>query len=663
MNPSLFRTALAASALLLVVPPALAQSNQASSSLEEITVTGKRLEESLPGLLSRQGVRVDTITAQQIAEHNVVDIAQTLRTLAPGLYVSPKNGPFDYIDASFQGSRTSDILWLVDGVRINNRLYAGTTPLDTLPSSIVERIALIEGGQALFYGTEASAGAIDIVTKGFSDTPEGAVTLGGDTNESGHIDGFYSGAFGRSHFLVYGNGDVSAGFRPFREQDFQPSSSTRDRAYRVYTVGGKYAYDFTDDLRASLSYQYDFAKLDYPSPQIVNQAFNDRNEHILSGKIDYTPSDNLQFFAKGYWHDWSSHFTEYDNIVGQPDKIDVSDSHDPWGYEDYGLNLMSKFTLGSSIDAIAGYDFQRYNGSDAVLVIRPTTQGVSAVFGQVATSEELLPNGKVALGVRCNAPDVGQDATVATLSGRYDLRPDLFVRGQIGTAFRLPTAEELFADDPFDERGNPNLKPERSENLNASIGGYVFDHHLKWEVIGFLRNVHDLIDYGGFDPVTEQSLFENVPGTVRVRGGELDLTADFDAVSANLNYTYAHSVQGSGQQIGRVPVDQVKASVDWHPEEQPFSLSATIVYVGDVYRSGLWDGRENYGGYAVVDLAGRVYLDGDRKQTVTLSIANLFDEEYASGIGTARRDSDDSPYTYWNLGQPRTFSARYTLKF
>jgi hypothetical protein len=37
------------------------------------------------------------------------------------------------------------------------------------------------------------AGAIDIVTKGFSDTPEGAVTLGGDIIESGHFAGFYSG--------------------------------------------------------------------------------------------------------------------------------------------------------------------------------------------------------------------------------------------------------------------------------------------------------------------------------------------------------------------------------------------------------------------------------------------------------------------------------------
>uniref|UniRef100_UPI0013D8E04E TonB-dependent receptor plug domain-containing protein n=2 Tax=Pseudomonadota TaxID=1224 RepID=UPI0013D8E04E len=70
---------------------------------------------------------------------------------APGLSITPKNGPFDYVDISLQGSRTGDVLWLVDGVRINNRLYAGTPPLDTLPSAMVDRIEVLEGGQALFY--------------------------------------------------------------------------------------------------------------------------------------------------------------------------------------------------------------------------------------------------------------------------------------------------------------------------------------------------------------------------------------------------------------------------------------------------------------------------------------------------------------------------------
>jgi len=42
------------------------------------------------------------------------------------------------VDISIQGSRTEDVLWLVDGVRINNRLFGGTTPLDSISTPMIE---------------------------------------------------------------------------------------------------------------------------------------------------------------------------------------------------------------------------------------------------------------------------------------------------------------------------------------------------------------------------------------------------------------------------------------------------------------------------------------------------------------------------------------------
>jgi len=57
----------------------------------------------------------------------IIDVGQSLQTLVPGLYIAQKNGPFDYVDVSLQGSRTDDVLWDRGGVRINNRLYSGTT--------------------------------------------------------------------------------------------------------------------------------------------------------------------------------------------------------------------------------------------------------------------------------------------------------------------------------------------------------------------------------------------------------------------------------------------------------------------------------------------------------------------------------------------------------
>ena len=83
-------------------------------------------------MIERSGVRLQTITSAQIQNGGYYDVGQALQALVPGLFLTPKAGPFDYVTASLEGSRTNEILWLVDGVRISNRLYNGTTPLDTI---------------------------------------------------------------------------------------------------------------------------------------------------------------------------------------------------------------------------------------------------------------------------------------------------------------------------------------------------------------------------------------------------------------------------------------------------------------------------------------------------------------------------------------------------
>jgi outer membrane cobalamin receptor len=642
-----------------------ATASDGTDKVEQVTVTAKKLEEELPDILQVQGIHVDTVTAEQIAKGGYVDVAQALQYVAPGVFLSPKNGPFDYVDVSLQGSRTEDVLWLVDGVRMNNRLYGGTTPLDTLPASIVDRIEVLQGGQALYYGTEAIAGAINIVTKAFSDTPDGAVSMGGDTNDSGHFDGYYRDAFGRSHFVLFADFDISSGFQPFRSQDIQPSDTDRDRAYHLFTLGAKYAYDFSDALRFSTLLQHTSAKLNFSEPELVAVAFNDRDENILTTKLDFTPSDALQLYAKAYYHWWDSHYTEFDNVLGSPGTLSVAEDDGFWGFSDRGVNLMGKFQINGNFDGVVGYDFQNYSGHDAVLVIQQQTESDNAVFAQLATSQNLIDHTVLAIGARYNMPTVGESAAVWSASGKHDFSDAFFIRGEVGTAFRLPTAEELFANDPNDERGDPNLKPETSKSANLSIGGNFGSPHFKWELIGFARDVTNLIDYASYDYSTLQSVFGNVPGTVRVRGGELDLGAAFPDFSVSLDYTYSHSVDESNQQIDGIPVQQAKASFDYHPEQQPFGLTLSAIFVGAEFATGLGadGGRAEYGKYPLVDLAGRYFIDAHRHHIISLRLENVFDRQYATGLGTAESDVDGSTYTFANLGVPRTLEARYTYKF
>jgi outer membrane cobalamin receptor len=631
---------------------------------DELVVTGK-LEQEIPTQLAKQGVRVDVVTAKTILNNQYVDIAQSLQTTVPGLYVSPKNGPFDYVQVSLQGSRTSDVLWLVDGVRINNRLYAGTTPLDTLPASMVEQIEVVEGPQALFYGTQSVAGAINVVTKDFTDHPNGAVAVGGDTNDSYHADGYYRGPGLGGHFVVYGSADGSRGFQSFPTDDYQPSATQRDRAYRLFVVGGKYAYDLGDSLRFTISEQHNQGRLDYMVPELVNTAYNDRNEDILTGKIDYTPSQAFQFYLKGYYHWWRSHYTEFDNDLTTPGALDVVENNGPWGYVDRGVNAVARIQPAPIVNLYVGYDLQNYSGDDAVLVISKHSETVNAVFGEIATTPELIHNFTLAAGVRYNAPTFGQSATVGDVSARWDVTHDFHIKGMLGTAFRLPTAEELFANDPNDERGDPNIKPETSRNASISIGGLVPGiGPLNWEAIGFFRNVKNLIDYESFDPITNQDVFGNVPGTVKVRGGEFVLDgAITNDVSGSASYTYSSAKQDTGLQITRVPVSLAKAQLDYHPQDRQFGLTASMNYVGDIYDNVAGQSHVNYGNYVVFNLSARLFLDRDRHHRVDAGLNNLFDERYATALTQGISDTTGDAYPVPDLGQPRTLIVRYSYSF
>jgi outer membrane cobalamin receptor len=640
-----------------------------TTSLDEVVVTAKSLEDDLPQQLAKYGTRVDSISAAAIQNGGYLDVAGALQALSPGLYISAKNGPFDYVQISLQGSRTSDVLWLVDGIRINNRLYAGTTPLDTLPAGMIDRIEVLNGGQALFYGTQAVAGAINIVTKGFSDHPDGAISLGYDTNQSQQYNGYYRDNVGNNHFVVYATHDQAPGIQPFPDDEFQPSGTDRRRFYKVTSVGGKYSFDFSNNLTFTAAYDHTNANLDFAQPQLTAIAYNQRNEDLVSAKIDFAPSDEFKLYIKDYYHWWYSYYTEFDHGIGSPGALSTIDDHDFWGFKDYGINLLTQIAVNRGFEYLAGYDFQNYTGRDVVLVIQQQTEHVNAFFGQVRTTPDLIPGAHLAAGLRYNIPSVGESAVVWNGSGQYDISKSLFIRANFGTAFRLPTAEELFANDPQDERGNPNLKPETSTNANLSVGGIAAmgAASLRWEFIGFYRDIKNLIDFASFDPDTNQDVFGNVPGTVTTRGLELTLDgAITTSLSGNFSATYNRTRQsGSDVQFKQVPVTQMKLGLDYHPPGAAYGASVNIVHVGDVDDAPLGSdaGSFGYGNYTVVDLGARVFMDSGHHQRVDLHLNNAFDRTYWSSLGHGVDDISGDAYVVHNLTLPRTFGVNYTYSF
>jgi vitamin B12 transporter len=645
---------------------------------ESVAVSAPRLEEELPQQLQQTGVRVQTITSAQLENGGYYDVGQALQALVPGLFLSPKAGAFDYVTASLQGSRTNEILWLVDGVRISNRLYNGTTPLDTIPAHMIERIEIIEGGQGLFYGTQAVAGAINVVTKAFADTSNGRLDTGVDTNTGRHVNVFARDTLSRNKFVLYGSTDTADGYHSFPSDQYQPSNTDRLRSYDVLTFGGKYAYDFSSALRFSGMYQRSDVTLDNLRPgrsgasQVggVSAAYNARAEHIASAKLDYTARKDVELFFKGYYHQWDSHWNEIQNEISSPGTQQVISDGEFWGFKDYGANVLARLTPTRNFEYFAGYDFQNYRGRDDVLLIAPNTETVNALFGQVRTTRDLLPKAVLGFGARFNAPTHGENATVWTATGEYDFSGQVFARASVGTAFRYPDAYELFASDPTCCFGNPNLEPEKSTNFNGSVGrrGKLGTVDLQLEAIGFFRRVTNLI-VDVDDGSGETTVTANRPDVVKVQGlalvGGVTLSP---AVTASLNYTYSHSqktneLAGGYSALTGIPSHQVQGTLDLHPTGIPVGVTLAVNNVGSMTDTVSGFGSVPSGKYTIADLSGRVFIDSRRRHRINVRLENLFDETYTTIHSRSYTDATATPFIVNNLGVPRTFHVSYSFGF
>ncbi|MFV0623205.1 TonB-dependent receptor plug domain-containing protein [Sphingomonas sp. ac-8] len=630
---------------------------------DDIVVVGQSLEETLPQELSRYGSDLETVTAEQVRDRGSVDVATALQAV-PGLYVMPGSGPFSYVDVALQGSRTQDVLWTVDGIRINNRLYGGTSPNDTLPASMIERVEVLKGGESLFYGTQAAAGVINVVTRGFTDAFDGEVAGAVDSFGGTAIDGYARGSIGAHRFVAYASRNESEGYRPYSVM--QPSATDRRRGYRLWSVGGKYQIDVAADLRLNLQYQHTDAKLDNLSPARTNRSRNDRNEEIASARLDYTGSDAVQFFLKGYFHDWKTAYVQIRNPVPAGPPITVYPEGTFWGYQDYGGSAVVKLHPHRGLEYLVGYDFQNFNGRDDVLLIGKTSEQVHAGILQLRTTDELSERARLSAGLRHNET-AGTKKTIWNVSGRAELTDTLYVEGTGGTSFVLPDASSLYGIDPCCEVGNPNLKAEQSFGFNLTAGGSVAlgVATVAWKAGYFHRDVTDLIDATYDDPAFPNGTYVNVDDKVRVRGAEAQLDAALGRDwHVNASYTYSRvRNEGATTQRDRSPAQFAKGAIVYAPVERRFGANVAVSWIGDVYSSPSGFARQNYGNYALVDLGAHVFLDAARRNRFGINVENLTGEDYATrGFGSAAAD-DGGRFLYFTRGVPRTLRVRYSLGF
>lgn len=239
-------TILSFAAMLLAAPCAYAEESVQEFTLDPVSVTASRMEKK--DLDIPASVRVYTV--EDIENTGASNVFEMLKFTEGMVFGS--QGPGGQSMGNMQGTNVlrgmeKGTLVMVNGVPIN---LSGSTTLENLPVGAVERIEIVRGNGAVMYGSAASGGVINIITKGsFENTidiaagnqkrkrgalslQEGKLGLTYSHTRYGDINN-YSRSSAMISSLKYSNKDSIFATYKFDENWSVGHVSTRNRYYRT----------------------------------------------------------------------------------------------------------------------------------------------------------------------------------------------------------------------------------------------------------------------------------------------------------------------------------------------------------------------------------------------------------------------------------------------
>jgi outer membrane receptor for ferrienterochelin and colicins len=111
---------------------------------------------------ARQSVSSVRVLSRQTIERRAVTSLGELLQAEPNIRIT--QDPVLGSAVSLNGLRGENLKILIDGVPVTGRLN-GSIDAGQLPMNAVQQVEIIEGAQSLLYGSEASAGVINLVTR------------------------------------------------------------------------------------------------------------------------------------------------------------------------------------------------------------------------------------------------------------------------------------------------------------------------------------------------------------------------------------------------------------------------------------------------------------------------------------------------------------------
>ena len=575
-----------------------------SETLGELVVTGSNRSTETRLL----PYTVSTVGDDRLQSAASTQVLSAISGMVPSLFVSERgifgfgvsNGGSGHIKLrGVGGDRASAVLMMVDGQPQFAGIYSHHIA-DFYGKEYVERVEVLRGPGSVLYGSNAMAGAINIITRNArrDGVKTRLTTQYGSYNTwlSSITNTVRAGRFSSLASLSYNRTDGSISGMDFKQAE-------------GYIKAGY-------DLSAAWTLTADYTLMNFRGNDPVYPRLSDPEstdvyrQNVTRGETSLCASNNYgrTSGAVRAYYSYGNHY------VDDPRHFHSTDDR-------AGVIIYQNITLWRGAAATVGFDFNTYSGRI------PVSGGAEHKPGSLTTMERhriteyspylTLSQGLAGdmltlnAGMRVAASDLFSTQVVPQAGFAVNPGHDITLKGNVAMGYRNPSFRELY----LYRMANSDLEPEKMMNYELSAGKR-FSHLLACEVTAYYSRGHNMIQ-------VLENRNENT-GSFINKGIEVSAQSrPLDNLHLYASYSYLHT---SLDNLTGAPMNQYYFGADltlW----KRLRVSADIKGVGGLFVSESMR-RQNY---AVVNT--RINWTVTRFLDIFVRLDNITDARYTINYG------------------------------
>lgn len=556
------------------------------------------------------GSSVTVITEQEIRNSGQPTVIEVIKG-STGIDIASNGGMGSNSSVYLRGADAKYTLVLIDGVPVNDPADGTRSPnLSNLMVDNVSQIEIVRGPSSFLYGSGASAGIINIITKKAGEKPEAYVGVEGGSYGTYK---YYGGANGRQGIV-----DYSIGFSRVKTDGFS-STDERNRyinptghafeedGYDNTTFSGNIGLKLNDHLRLETVVRHTDANAEYDNPG-VDVIGNEQDSEQFSGRV--TLKMNYEPLTSSLYYGFSSQDRSYLESGA------LSAKYHGYLYEiGWQGDLMVAENNTMSVGLNTQHELIDQTSFGAYASSIDNDMASNAIFFE---DQWRIGNLRLVGGIRYEDNEKFGDKTTFRIAPSYAFGNTL-VKFSYATGFRSPSLYELYS-----AYGNEHLRAENSKGWDFGIEQKISDR-LTAGTTWFSTDYDNRI---AFDLATWE--YAQAAGRTRTDGLESFLEWRPDApYSVTVNHTYTYTQDANDQELARRPRNKVGLSCSWKATSR-LKLNTNMQWVGTRRDSGARNDDGVLTGkldsYTLVNLSAAYRLRDNVE--LTGRIDNLFDKNY-----------------------------------